>query len=149
MPNTPYRTRTIHVAAGRAHTRNMPTAIDPMRQPIVERMTRLKFNGLSPVQQKRWIQDAITTLFEVYDERENGSDIRLWFRMQPRTAGNSSSEPGSSADHASQAEPVPPYSTPGKWFGKAKTASARKRGQAHHKYEEKRATPSRKIKLFE
>ena len=46
--------------------------------------------------------------------------------------------PGSSTDPST---PVPPPSTPGKWFGKKKTTSARKRSQVRTKMEFAETSP--------
>lgn len=118
-------TRTIHVAAGRAYTRVINSPVDPNDKPIVERMTRSRLDKMSAGQVKRWKNEQIGAILELSPRKKERESIAMFFNA--RSSGEAG--PSGTAPGGSMSSDVPPASTPGKWFGKKKTDSARKRGQ--------------------
>ena len=139
LPNSASRKRTIQVAAGTSHSRSIDSPADPnTSMPIVERMTRSRLDKMSASQVAKWRNESIKAVQNLSPRKleRDGAITQYFERRHTHEAPSplNKDKPGTSSDS-------PPASTPGKWFGKKKTASARKRGQARTKSAVKKASP--------
>ena len=130
LPNSATGKRTIPVARGTPHTRTINAPSDPNQVPIVERMTRARFARLSASQAAKYRNESIKALQDLSPSKAELADSFITQFFQRRHTHE--------APSPVNRDPVPgaiptgvatPASTPGKWFAKKKTDSARKRGQ--------------------
>ena len=144
LPNSATRKRIIQVAAGTSHSRTIDTPANPSNMPIVERMTRSRLDKMSASQVAKWRNESIKASQDL-SPRKSESDGAITQHFHRRHTHEAPSplkkdKPGTSSD------PLPastPASTPGKWFGKKKPASARKRGQKRMQLQLGTVTPSK------
>ena len=143
LPNSATGKRTIKVAAGRSHSRTINTPTDPNHVPIVKRMTRSRLDKMSASQVAKWRNEAIMSILDVSPRTsERDGIVTQYFERRHTHEAPSPLNKGSSSV-VSPGTSQEPMSTPGKWFGKKKTNSARKRGQARNKAEALTASPSK------
>ena len=144
LPNSATRKRIIQVAAGTSHSRTIDTPANPSNMPIVERMTRSRLDKMSSSQVAKWRNDSIKAIQDLSPRKAETTGIitQYFERYHTHEAPSplNKDKPGTSSD-------LPPASTPGKWFGKKKTDSARKRDQVRNKAAMDKASP-RKVLLL-
>ena len=143
LPNSASRKRTIQVAAGTSHSRSIDSPADPNTMPIVERMTRSRLDKMSASQVAKWRNESIKAIQDLPPRNESTGFITQYFERHHTHEAPSplnKDKPGTSSD-------LPPASTPGKWFGKKKTDSARKRGQVRNKAAMDKASPRKALLL--
>ena len=139
LPNSATGKRTIEVAAGTSHSRTINTQTDANNVPIVERMTRSRLDKMSASQVAKWRNESIKAIKDLSPRKpERDGVITQYFERRHTHEAPSPLNKGSSSGTSEE-----PASTPGKWYKKKKTDSARKRGQARSKAEASRASPSK------
>ena len=143
LPNSATRKRTIYVAAGASHSRSINALCDQDNMPIVERMARSRLDKMSPSQVAKWRNESIKAIQDLSPRKsERDGVITQYFERRHTHEAPSPLNKGSSSG-ASPGTSEEPSSTPGKWHGKKKTDSARKRVQARSKAAASRASPSK------
>ena len=102
LPNskTAANTRTIHVAAGRSHSRTIQMTGDPNDQPIVERMTRSRLNKMTAEEEADWKTSSVNKILGLTPCKADQESILNFLNKRSSEAGasaSSSSDVGSSS----------------------------------------------------
>ena len=138
LPNSATRKRVIQVAAGSSHSRTIDMPADPNNIPIVQRMTRSRLDKMSASQVAKWRNESIKALQDLSPRKSERDGVITQYFHRRHT--HEAPSPLNNKDNLDKPAGTP-ASTPGKWFGKKKTASARKRGQKRTKAAMKKASP--------
>jgi len=144
LPNSATGKRTIQVAAGTSHSRSINMSTDPNNTPIVERMTRSRLDKMSASQVAKWPNESIQAIQDLSPRKSERDGTLTQYFLQPKAKRHTHEAPSplNKSNAGSSSDPLP-ESTPGKWFEKKKTASARKRGQDRTKAQVKTTSPSK------
>ena len=129
-----------------SHSRTIEMPADPNNVPIVERMTRSRLDKMSASQVAKWRNESIKRIEDLSPRKAEREGLITQYFERRHT--HEAPSPLNNAMPGTSSDPPPastPSSTPGKWFGKKKPDSARKRGQKRTKREIGFATPSKII----